>query len=143
MTEYWPSNRNDNNYFWSHEWNKHGTCVSTLEPRCYGDMYKPRQEIAEYFGQIRNLYNTFDLYEVLRKYNIVPGASYPRINMVNAVYKELGLQPRFYCKRGRLQEVRVWYYVNGLSDYVPAPAFSNHGCPPYITFQEKKQRSRL
>jgi hypothetical protein len=32
MDEYWVDMNGDNEDFWSHEWNKHGTCINTIEP---------------------------------------------------------------------------------------------------------------
>lgn len=33
----------------SHEWVKHGTCVTTLNPTCYGSEYTPYQDVVDYF----------------------------------------------------------------------------------------------
>ncbi|KJZ72686.1 hypothetical protein HIM_07878 [Hirsutella minnesotensis 3608] len=44
MERYWKDFRGDDDNLWEHEWAKHGTCVSTLDPRCYGDDYRPADE---------------------------------------------------------------------------------------------------
>ena len=45
MTENWPDYQGDDDDFWNHEYNKHGTCVSTLEPACYTS-YQKNAEVA-------------------------------------------------------------------------------------------------
>ena len=46
-----------------HEWNKHGTCYSTLNPTCYTD-YQPQDEVIDFFNQTITLFQTLPTYEV-------------------------------------------------------------------------------
>ncbi|KAJ8702195.1 hypothetical protein PTI98_000934 [Pleurotus ostreatus] len=34
IRQYWVDINGQNERFWEHEWSKHGTCMSTLEPKC-------------------------------------------------------------------------------------------------------------
>lgn len=63
MSEYWKDFRGDDSNLWQHEWNKHGTCVSTLEPDCYAD-YLPQQEVVDYFDKTVEVYKELPTHEV-------------------------------------------------------------------------------
>ena len=47
-----------------HEWSKHGTCISTLDPSCYTG-YTPTQEVPDFFQKAVDLFKTLDSYQVL------------------------------------------------------------------------------
>ena len=49
MKTYWLPDRGAPESFWEHEWNKHGTCINTLAPSCYGDNYQPGDEVVDFF----------------------------------------------------------------------------------------------
>jgi len=51
MEEYWQPNSGTLEHFWQHEWNKHGTCVNTLAPSCYGEGYQAGDEVVDYFAK--------------------------------------------------------------------------------------------
>ncbi|KAJ2059518.1 hypothetical protein GGI17_004339 [Coemansia sp. S146] len=73
LNTYWPSNKGDNNWFWTHEWVKHGTCVTTLHPRCYGhDAYAPQQEVVDYFRSVLALRAKYNVFQALNASGIVP-----------------------------------------------------------------------
>lgn len=57
MNTYWVSNDQSNEDFWSHEFSKHGTCVTTLDPDCYTN-YKTGIEAVDYFQIVVNLFKT-------------------------------------------------------------------------------------
>lgn len=64
MDVYWKGIGGDES-LWMHEWAKHGTCVSTLEPECYGDDYKETEEVVDYFSKAVEIFQTLDTYRVL------------------------------------------------------------------------------
>jgi ribonuclease T2 len=69
MSTYWKDYKGDDEDFWEHEWNKHGTCISTLEPNCYTN-YAPQQDVVDYFQK------TVDLFKELNSYQVRLGLSY-------------------------------------------------------------------
>ncbi|KAF9319221.1 ribonuclease T2-like, partial [Podila horticola] len=90
MATYWSSSKGDNNQFWSHEWTKHGTCVSTLDPGCMGRAVTRDHDVYGYFSKAIELRNQFDVHKALADQGIVPGST-PNVNdMHNAVQKAFG-----------------------------------------------------
>ena len=63
MSTYWKDMNGVDETFWEHEWNKHGTCISTLEPRCYTG-YTPQKDVVDYFQKTIDLFKTLDSYAV-------------------------------------------------------------------------------
>jgi hypothetical protein len=49
MRTYWLPDRGSAEHFWEHEWRKHGTCINTLAPGCYGDDYREGDEVVDFF----------------------------------------------------------------------------------------------
>ena len=74
MNEYWKDYQGNDESFWEHEWGKHGTCISTLEPSCYSD-YTPQEEVVDYLTRTVNLYKSLDSYTFLSDAGIVPSTS--------------------------------------------------------------------
>jgi ribonuclease T2 len=51
MNSYWLPNEGTSESFWEHEWNKHGTCINTLAPSCYGYDYHVGEEVVDFFNR--------------------------------------------------------------------------------------------
>ncbi len=65
MRIYWKDYHGHDESFWAHEWNAHGTCVSTLEPRCYADGL-PEEGVVDFFNKTIELFNTLPSYDVTK-----------------------------------------------------------------------------
>jgi ribonuclease T2 len=65
MQTYWVSNDESNEAFWDHEWETHGTCISTLDPSCYTD-YTTGEEAVDFFTRVVELFQTLPTYTVSR-----------------------------------------------------------------------------
>jgi len=61
MNTFWLPNSGTPENFWQHEWNKHGTCVNTLAPSCYGEGYNAGDEVVDFFTRAVALFKVFPL----------------------------------------------------------------------------------
>lgn len=71
MSTFWKDYQGNDESFWEHEWDKHGTCISTLEPTCYGS-YKGQEEVVDYFEIAVELFKGLDSYSVCCASPITP-----------------------------------------------------------------------
>ncbi|KAG2195374.1 base non specific RNase Rh [Mucor mucedo] len=117
MNTFWPSNKGDNNWFWSHEWTKHGTCVSTLRPTCYGPTYKKYQDVIEYFEQVLDLRDRFDLFGALNLNGVSPGRHYNVETIRDAIKSTYGANVKLDCHGNQLSEISLNFYVRGRDKY--------------------------
>jgi ribonuclease T2 len=63
MNTYWKDYQGNDESFWEHEWDKHGTCISTLDPKCYSG-YTGQEEVADFFDIAVTLFKSLDSYAV-------------------------------------------------------------------------------
>ncbi|RWA10200.1 hypothetical protein EKO27_g4911 [Xylaria grammica] len=74
MQTYWKDYNGEDETFWEHEFGKHGTCMSTLNPECY-DNYQPTDEVADFFTRAVSLFKTLPTYDWLAAAGIVPSST--------------------------------------------------------------------
>ncbi|KAL8814852.1 MAG: hypothetical protein Q9223_005961 [Gallowayella weberi] len=134
MNAYWKDYQGDDESFWEHEWGKHGTCISTLEPGCY-DNYTPQQEVVAYFQKTVDLFKTLDSYAILSAAGIVPSSTktYTSSQILAALAAPRGVQVSIQCRNGEIDEIWYFFDVQGsvqTGTFVPAePDGSKSNCP--------------
>jgi ribonuclease T2 len=112
MQVYWKDYQGDDESFWEHEWGKHGTCISTLNPSCYVN-YQPTQEAVDFFTTTVNLFQTLPSYAWLSAAGIVPSTTttYTLSAIQAALQSHFGHPVVIRCNsRKELNE--LWYHYN-------------------------------
>ena len=111
MDKYWVSQDGDDESFWEHEWDKHGTCISTLEPSCYSG-YKSGEEAADYIKKTISLFKELPTYKWLAEAGIEPSdeKTYTYEEIEDALAGQHGARVTIGCKGKTLSE--VWYHFN-------------------------------
>lgn len=135
MSTYWKDYQGSDSTLWSHEWNKHGTCVSTLRPSCYGGNYSPQEEVVDYFRAAVAVYEQLPTFTWLAAAGIVPSTTqtYTRDQIETALRLRHGADVSLGCKGNKFDE--VWYHfdVRGsvqTGTFVPAvPDGGKTTCP--------------
>ena len=125
MNTFWKDGNGDDQSFWEHENSKHGTCISSLEPRCFVD-YTPQEEVVYYFRRAVEIHKTLNSYDVLAAAGIVPSfdKTYALKDMQAAVKAQHGFEINFQCtKAGVLNE--LWS--------VHTPSHRTHSLNPKLT----------
>ncbi|KAF5020316.1 hypothetical protein F66182_7692 [Fusarium sp. NRRL 66182] len=111
MNTFWKGQDGDDESLWKHEWDKHGTCISTLEPNCYTD-YETGTEAADYVRRTVSLFKTLPTYEWLADAGIKPSTSktYAASEIEDALAAQHGAPVTIGCDGNSLNE--VWYHYN-------------------------------
>jgi len=112
MEKYWKDYEGDDESFWEHEWGKHGTCVSTLEPECYGAEFEAGQDAIQYFATTVKLFKSLPTHKWLADAGITPSTSekYSFKDVKAALEKQHGASVSLSCDGDKLNE--VWYAFN-------------------------------
>ncbi|CAL9729937.1 ribonuclease T2-like [Monosporozyma unispora] len=150
MNLYWKSNiiGNDES-LWVHEYNKHGSCIKTIRPKCYirwnnetetelskGDqqLYKDLS-VVDYFNITKNLFQSLDTYKILKKANIIPSVykTYTKKQISEALKRGFDDHEVFFnCNnKNELQEIWYFHVLKGSllnEQFIPMDSLRN---PPY------------
>ncbi|KAI0447434.1 ribonuclease T2-like protein [Xylaria telfairii] len=117
MQKYWKDYQGNDESFWEHEWGKHGTCISTLEPECYAsvDTYQPTDEVADYFTRAVSLFKTLPTYDWLAAAGIVPSTTqtYTLAAIQDVLTAHHGHNAVIRCSGNQFNELWYHYHVKG------------------------------
>ncbi|KAI5361631.1 Putative ribonuclease T2 [Septoria linicola] len=134
MNTYWQSNSGSAETFWEHEWSKHGTCISTLDPDCYTS-YQPTEEVPDFFQKVVDTFKTLPTYDWLAEAGITPSTSttYTLSQLQQALAKNHGGKtPYIGCRSGAVDEAWYFYNVRGsvqTGEFVPVDSLTRSNCP--------------
>lgn len=106
MNTYWKDYQGNDESFWEHEFNKHGTCISSLEPKCFNN-YQPQQDVVIYFQKAVATYKTLPTYDWLAADGIVPSltATYTLAQIQASIKKNFGHEVNINCNGKVFDEV--------------------------------------
>jgi ribonuclease T2 len=112
MQTYWKDYKGDDESFWEHEWGKHGTCISTLEPSCYTN-YQATQEAVDYFVRAVSLFKTLPSYSWLSAAGVVPSSTktYTLSAIQAALTSQFGYAVTVNCNSNKELD-ELWYHYN-------------------------------
>lgn len=136
METYWLPNDSTGEEFWEHEFGKHGTCVSTLAPKCFTN-YKATDEVPYYFNTTVSLFKTLPTYKFLADAGITPSSTktYKLADIQAALSKNHNGESVYIgCTSSAIEQVYYYYNVYGSvanGQFVPASPDNSEsgGCP--------------
>lgn len=146
MKQTWKNQGAPDDELWLHEFNKHGTCMSTVNPACYYKYSKKNQYVGDFYSTVVALQEQLPTYKFLEKAGITPTIEkkYNRTDIEQAIAKYYhGHIPYLACdKHGAIQE--VWYYMSlrgsvADGDFEPIASATNTTCPAEVYFVPKGQ----
>jgi ribonuclease T2 len=117
MKQIWVNTQNSNvqsgglESLWEHEYNKHGTCMTTLQPRCYAGNYQQYQTAYDFYRKVVEVWDTLPTYQFLASADIYPSATdkYNLSDFQAALSEFHGAQVYVGCTGGDIIS-EIWYY---------------------------------
>jgi len=139
MNTYWKDYQGNDESFWEHEWGKHGTCISTLEPSCYTN-YVPQEEVVDFFQKTVDLFKALPSYTFLTDAGIVPSttATYTSAQILAALNTPRGVDVAIQCAHtNELDEIWYFYDVAGsvqTGTFIPTNPGTHSRTLPFRTY---------
>ncbi|PAV22062.1 ribonuclease T2 [Pyrrhoderma noxium] len=133
METNWVDINGDDESFWEHEWSKHGTCMSTLEPSCFED-YSTGDEAVAFFNTVVKLFKTLPTFTFLSNQGITPSTSktFTYASLTSALQTENSVIPALSCDGSTLNAISWYFNLKGSivdGTFVPIDAPSKGSCP--------------
>lgn len=146
MNEHWVADDGDNNSLWEHEFNKHGTCMSTLNPSCYQEGTDKYQNVADYARTAVALNKVLNTFGFLGSKGIWPSdeKTYAKADIEAALkYHHSNKKVHIACdKSGALNEVWYYFHIQGpipSGEYTPVDdTIAKNNCPDQVKYPTKK-----
>lgn len=134
MNEFWVSDDGTNEAFWDHEWATHGTCYSTLEPKCLPSGSPRGLEAVAFFETVVNLFQTLPTYTFLSDAGITPSATktYTLSKLTSALASGSGgFTPSLDCDGSTITQISWYFNLKGSvidGTFVPINAAETGSC---------------
>ncbi|GMM35538.1 hypothetical protein DASC09_028630 [Saccharomycopsis crataegensis] len=139
MSQYWLNNNGDNEELWTHEFNKHGTCMSTLGTQCYASGTASNTNVVDFAKLVVKTYQGLPTYQWLAKAGITPSSSktYSADEISAALKAGFGNDVFIGCSNGAFNQVWYFHTVQGSllnDDLVKIDAVSKSTCSGHVKY---------
>ncbi|CAL1706597.1 unnamed protein product [Somion occarium] len=144
MHTFWKDNTGNDESFWEHEFNKHATCISTLEPECIQN-FNNRNDVVIFIKRVISLFQILPTFEFLKRKGIVPSSTqtYNFTDIMNTLKQATGKTPTINCNGRNKQFLNeLWYHfetkgsvIDGI--FTHADADSDSGCADTVFYWPK------
>lgn len=143
MQQVWVSNSGSASSLWEHEYNKHGTCMTTIQPRCYTGEYQQYQTAYDFYRKVVEVWDSLPTYQFLENAGITPtlDKTYSLSDVQAALSQAHGAQVYVGCSNtDAISE--IWYYnhVKGsvlTGIYKPIDTLTKSNCPADVRYLPK------
>lgn len=128
---------------WEHEFNKHATCMYTLNPSCYKKSSSQYQYVVDFFKTVVSLESTLGTYKFLEEAGIVPSEDkpYSKQDILDAIHTHTNHTVRLGCTRsGALQEVWYYFHLRGSvvsGSFIPMDTPDKDSCSDSVWYYPK------
>ncbi|EKM84050.1 hypothetical protein AGABI1DRAFT_32412 [Agaricus bisporus var. burnettii JB137-S8] len=134
MNTHWVDINGQNERFWEHEWETHGTCMSTLETSCLPSGSPRGAEAVAFFETVVRLFKTLPTYDWLSDAGITPSTSrtFSRSTLSSALENVAGVTPSLGCNGNTLNAISWYFNLKGSiidGEFIPINAIESGSCP--------------
>lgn len=117
MNSVWFNNAGTSDDLWTHEFNKHGTCMATVNPSCYSSSAPDSQNVGDFFTTAVDMFNNLPTYKWLTAAGLSPSTSktYDVSDIESILSAQVG-NTKVYLgcdSSNNLQEVWYAFYLQG------------------------------